>query len=494
MNNSTDYNGAYTKFSKADLKPKGSMLTTFNIVSALVMLLGLIVIIARFALGLGGELNILGLNLGPITNLNQDFPWGLWISFDVLVGIAFAGGAYTLTVIVYMLGQHKYHPIMRSVVLGGFLAYTFYAAALILDLGRPWNALNFVIHIWEFLPFESLVTGNGLWSPGSASMGLVILWFVVFAVMVIITEVPQYSKAKIVQSATWKIVTAVWFAVMVAAAVVIWKISHNYEIASVLFMVAWHFLMYDICLLLEFSPAFAEWFNSKKLWGALKSLYMAAAIIGVTLCMGHQAGVGGIFLLAPFKIHPLWYSGMIPMLFVVSSFFTGLCFVMLEGSLAHKVFDYRVSDHHNATHDDITYGLAKISVFILTVYFVLKMIELGIGGSDEVALLNSTYGYWYLTEIIGFVLIPALVFMRGIQTRSMSVVKYAAGLTLIGVALNRFNISMLAYNFEVVERYVPTIMELCVTFTVVFLEVWVYRLIVNRLPVLGETTEWAEEH
>ncbi len=481
---SVDYHGAYNKVNKGDFRPKGDMNTSFNWITVLIMFLGLCVIIARFALGLGGEVNIGGLNLGPVTNLNQEFPWGLWISFDVLVGIAFAGGAYTLSFVVYALGRHRYHPIMRSVVLGGFLAYTFYAAALILDLGRPWNALNFVIHLWP--------SAESLWSPGSPSMGLVVLWFLVFCGFVILTEIPQFYTAGIVKSKLWKVISAVYFIFMVGAAVAIWKISHHYEIASVLFMVAWHFLMYDICLLLEFSPAFAEWIDSKGLWKVLNSLYMAAAIIGITLCTGHQAGVGGIFLLAPFKIHPLWYSAMIPLLFVVSSFFAGICFVMLEGSLAHKVFVNRVSVHHEATHDDITYGLAKICVGIMGVYFILKLVEIGIDG--DWGFLTSSYGYWYLTEILGFVLIPALMFVRGVYTRSMSVVKYGAALALIGIALNRFNISMLAYNYEVAARYYPTIMELLVTFTVVFLEVWVYRIIVNRLPVLGEGPEWAEGH
>ena len=176
---SVDYHGAYNKVNKGDFRPKGDMNTSFNWITVLIMFLGLCVIIARFALGLGGEVNIGGLNLGPVTNLNQEFPWGLWISFDVLVGIAFAGGAYTLSFVVYALGRHRYHPIMRSVVLGGFLAYTFYAAALILDLGRPWNALNFVIHLWP--------SAESLWSPGSPSMGLVVLWFLVFCGFVILT-------------------------------------------------------------------------------------------------------------------------------------------------------------------------------------------------------------------------------------------------------------------------------------------------------------------
>lgn len=481
-----DYNGAYAPVSRADWRPKGPLATRFNLVTALIMALGLIIIGARFALGLGGELKLGGLNLGPITNLSQDFPWGLWISFDVLVGIAFAGGAYTLAVIVYMLGQHKYHPIMRSVVLGGFLAYSFYAAALILDLGRPWNALNFVVNL--------LPGGEPVWCPGSAGMGLVIAWFAFFTGFVILTEIPRFATARIVQSKVWKILAGVYFAVLVFAAFKIWTVAADYEIASILFMVAWHFLLYDICLLIEFSPACAEWIDSRRLWNVLSSLYLAAAIIGVTLCMGHQAGVGGIFLLAPFKIQPLWYSPWIPAFFVISSFFAGLCFVLLEGSLAQRLFASRVSGGHSAEHADISYGLARLSVGIMLVYLALKVVELVMTGEYRLLAADS-YGYWYVVELVGFVLIPALVMLKGLSGRDLAVVKYGAGLTLIGIALNRFNLSLIAYNYEITaNRYVPTVMEFIVTLTVLSLEFWVYRLIINRLPVVGEGPDWLPEH
>ena len=140
MNNSDfaiarDNDGRPTwKFLIGEFKPRGKFLTPFNIISIPVMLLGLILIIIRFWKG-----------LGAITNLTQEVPWGLWIGFDVVTGVAFAGGAYVLTFMVYILNMQKYHSIVRITVLNGFLAYVFYAGALLLDLGRPWNVINPII-------------------------------------------------------------------------------------------------------------------------------------------------------------------------------------------------------------------------------------------------------------------------------------------------------------------------------------------------------------
>ena len=105
----------FWNFLKKELKPRGNIATPFNLISLPIMILGYIFIVYRLATGLGT----------PITNLNQQYPWGLWIGFDVVTGVAFAGGAYVLCFIVYILGAEKYHAIIRATVLNGFLAYLF---------------------------------------------------------------------------------------------------------------------------------------------------------------------------------------------------------------------------------------------------------------------------------------------------------------------------------------------------------------------------------
>ena len=126
--------GRFGRFMLHELKPKGKILTPFNVVTGVIVAMGAVLLTIRFAFG-----------LGSITNLSQDVPWGLWIGFDVVTGVAFAGGAYVVTFMVYILGQDKYRPIVRVTVLNGFLAYVFYAGALLLDLGRPWNVINPII-------------------------------------------------------------------------------------------------------------------------------------------------------------------------------------------------------------------------------------------------------------------------------------------------------------------------------------------------------------
>ncbi|MBN2567967.1 MAG: hypothetical protein JXB42_00905, partial [Deltaproteobacteria bacterium] len=178
----------FVQFMLSELKPKGDRIfTPFNVISAPVILLGVILIIYRLIHGLGS----------PVTNLSQDFPWGIWIGFDVMVGVAFAGGAYVLTFIVYILKSEKYHVIIRATVLNGLLAYIFYAGAILLDLGRWWNITNPII-------------GN------------------------------------------------------------------KFGVNAVLFLVAWHFLLYMLAELIEFSPAIAEWLGLKRARKILGAMTLGA--------------------------------------------------------------------------------------------------------------------------------------------------------------------------------------------------------------------------
>src|ERR1035437_160900 len=130
-----DRNGkSIWKFLLSELKPKVKLITPFNLISIPIILLALVLIIIRFWKG-----------IGEVSNVTQDVPWGLWKGFNVVTGVAFAGGAYVLTFMVYILNMRKYQSIIRVTVLNGFLAYAFYAGALILDLGRPWHIFNPII-------------------------------------------------------------------------------------------------------------------------------------------------------------------------------------------------------------------------------------------------------------------------------------------------------------------------------------------------------------
>jgi Ni/Fe-hydrogenase subunit HybB-like protein len=387
------------KFFLSELKPRGKWITPFNLISIPIMLLGLGLIVIRFWKG-----------IGSITNLTQDVPWGLWIGFDVVTGVAFAGGAYVVTFMVYILRIKKYQSIVRVVVLNGFLAYVFYAGALLLDLGKPWNVINPII-------------GN------------------------------------------------------------------NFGTSSVLFLVAWHFLLYMIAELIEFSPTIAEWLGAKRARKILSGMTLAAVIFGITLSTLHQSGLGALFLMAKDKIHPLWYSEFIPILFFVSSIFAGLSMVIFEGSISHKVFHNQMGKEHLDSHDDIVHSLSKVCAGAMFVYFFLHIL---IFIHDKNFMhLNTPMGYWFLLEMLGFVLLPMILFYISHRKRNITLIKIASIVTMLGIILNRLNVSVIGFKWDATEQYIPSWMEIVVTMAVIFTEIWIFRWVINRMPVLRESPNWA---
>jgi Ni/Fe-hydrogenase subunit HybB-like protein len=396
--------GDFWTFLKGELKPRGNIATPFNIISLPIMLLGYVFIVYRLALGLGR----------PITNLNQEYPWGLWIGFDVVTGVAFAGGAYVLCFIVYILRAEKYHAIIRATVLNGFLAYLFYAGAIVLDIGRWWNIYNPMV-------------GN------------------------------------------------------------------NFGVNAVMFLVAWHFFLYMLAALVEFSPTIAEWLGMKRLRKILGAMTLGAVIFGITLSTLHQSGLGALMMMAKSKIHPLWYTDFIPILYFVSSIFAGLSLVIFEGSISHKVFGHQLDEAHHKHYDDILVGLARICAVTMFGYLFLKVIL--VVHEHAVQYLNTTMGFWWFFEVIGFVLIPCLMFISGAQQKNTATIKFAAILTMVGIILNRLNYTFIVYNWYVPfsEKYWPAPMELVITASIILTEIWAFRWMVNRMPVLKEPPAWAVE-
>lgn len=394
--------GASTwQFLLHELKPRGKWLTPFNIISIPIILFGLILIVIRFWKG-----------IGSITNLTQEIPWGLWIGFDVVTGVAFAGGAYVLTFMVYILKIKKYHSIIRITVLNGFLAYVFYAGALLLDLGRPWNVINPII-------------GN------------------------------------------------------------------SFGTSSVLFLVAWHFLLYMIAELIEFSPAIAEWLGARRARKILSGMTIAAVVFGITLSTLHQSGLGALYLMAKDKIHPLWYSEFIPILFLVSSVFAGLSMVIFEGSISHKVFFDQVSKENHEKHHSILHGLSGICAGAMFAYLFMQMIVFIHGKRWD--FLSTPMGYWFLVEMIGFVTVPMLMFFYGFRKKNILMIKIAAILTMAGIIINRLNVTVIGFRWDAVNHYYPSWMEIVVTLAVIFTEIWILRWIITRMPVLSDPPEWARD-
>lgn len=380
-----------------------SLFTPFNIIAGIILVAGLIVTVMRFT---GG--------LGAVTNLDQNNPWGIWIGFDLMCGVALAAGGYTTSAACYIFGLKKFHAGVRPAILTAFLGYALVVFALHYDVGRPWR-----------LPYPIFV-----------------------------------------QQGT----------------------------TSLLFEVGLCVFLYLTVLAIEFSPAALEWLGMKKLRNVVVKMTLALTIFGVVLSTLHQSSLGALFTIAPSKLHPLWYSQYLPVFFFVSSICAGLSMVIFEGTLSHKPMHHMMDKEYLDNHDGLILGFGKAASIVLFGYFSIKVI--GLAYDNNWHYLTTGYGAWYLVEMLGFVALPSFLYAIGVRDKNITLIKWAAGLTVLGIVVNRFNISMIAFNYHLpaAERYFPSWGEITISLFVVTIGVLVFRFITTRMPIFFEHPEYKGEH
>jgi Ni/Fe-hydrogenase subunit HybB-like protein len=277
-----------------------------------------------------------------------------------------------------------------------------------------------------------------------------------------------------------------------------WRLPYPFVFSpgptSVLFEVGACVMLYLVVLFLEFSPIALEWLGAKKLRRVVVRLTLLLTIFGVVLSTMHQSSLGALFLIVPSKLHPLWYSSYLPVFFFVSSIAAGLSMVIFEGALSHRGFADKMDEEHKRTANEVVLGFGKAASVVLAAYFALKVFGVALG--DNWGLLGTNYGLWFLLEILGFVLLPCFLFAVGARDRNLKLIQWTALLTVLGIVLNRLNICLICFNWQLpaAERYFPHWMEIGISVFVVTVGVTVFRFIVTRMPVFYEHPDFTEGH
>jgi len=368
-------------------------LTPFNVVAGIIVVIGVVITGIRFTQGLAAT-----------TNLSDYNPWGIWIGFDLLVGVALAAGGYVTSAACYLFGLKRFHSAVRPAILTGFLGYALVVFALHYDVGRPWR-----------LPYPFIVQSGP---------------------------------------------------------------------TSLLFEVAACVALYLTVLFIEFTPAALEWLGLKRARSIVNKLTLVLTIFGVVLSTLHQSSLGALFLIAPSKLHPLWYSPYLALYFFVSSIVAGLSMVIFESTLAHRYFHDKMDAEHREEADGVALGFGKAAAFVLAGYFVMKVI--GLAQTNAWGYLSTGYGLWFLVELLGFVLLPCYTYAIGVREKNLKIIRWTAAWTVLGIVVNRLNVGLIAFNWHLPssERYFPHWMEIGISVFVITLGVLAYRFIVTHMPIL----------
>jgi Ni/Fe-hydrogenase subunit HybB-like protein len=197
-------------------------------------------------------------------------------------------------------------------------------------------------------------------------------------------------------------------------------------------------------------------------------------------------------MIAPSKLHPLWYSSYLPVFFFVSSIFAGLSMVILEGALAHRFLHDKMDETHLKESKTVALGFGKAASFVMMGYVAIKLI--GIAIDNNWHYLATGWGLWFLLELLGFVALPAFIYAVAAREQNLRLVRWCSVIAVLGIVLNRLNISLIAFNWHLppAERYFPSWMEVAISVFVVTVGIVAYRFICTRMPILYEHPDYQQ--
>lgn len=366
-------------------------------------------VVAVFAVGALFMLFRFAAGLGASTGLNDGYPWGIWIAFDVVTGTALACGGYAVALLVYVLNKGKYHPMVRPALLTSALGYTTAAVAIHLDVGRPW----------------------------------------------LLYRVPVYVK--------------------------------HWNFNSALFEVALCVMAYVAVLWVEISPAFMERWKqgpegffkrtSEKLYGPIQKALPWIIALGLLLPTMHQSSLGTVMLLTGPKLHPLWHTPILPLLFLVSCLGMGYAVVVFESTLSAALLK-------RERETSMLAGLAGVMNVVLGGFVALRFVDLLLRGRLSLLFVPDRHAFFFWLETVLF--LAPIVMLRGAKGRADAGSLFRAAIVmLLAGTLYRFDTYLVAFHPGESWSYFPSVPEILVTVGVVALEVIAYVVIVKNFPILS---------
>jgi Ni/Fe-hydrogenase subunit HybB-like protein len=280
--------------------------------------------------------------LGAVTNLDNQHPWGIWIGIDVAAGVALAAGGFTTAALGHIMHKDQYHAIIRPALLTAMLGYTFVAASVMIDLGRYY-------YIWH-----PIIMWNG--SSALFEVGMCVM---IYLTVLYIEFLPIVTER------------------------FIGRVN---------------------------LPGFLKRFNKpvdkflRALDRGLEKTMFVFIIAGVVLSCLHQSSLGTLMVIAGPKMHPLWQTPVLPLLFLLSAISVGFPMVIMESYLTSKSFGLK-------PETKILSDLSNIVAPLLGVYLAFKIGDMAIRKTFVYLTEINTASVMFTLEVLIGAIIPLRMFL-----------------------------------------------------------------------------------
>ncbi|WP_239027919.1 NrfD/PsrC family molybdoenzyme membrane anchor subunit [Geomonas subterranea] len=289
---------------------KGNIFTKSFFVLLSLSLVGLFFTAVRFTKG-----------IGAVSNLSDGYPWGIWVAYDVAIGTAVTCGGYTVALLSYIINRGHYNTLVKSAILtslfGSFLA----ASSIVVEIGRPWNA-------------HGLLSATS-WQPSSAFFELVLCLFG-YLIALCLEYLPNLLALMGRGTPTAMRTLALNF--LLRKGLVAWQPAGKGRCPVAL----------------------------PRLWTIINRVLICSATAGIILPTMHQSALGSLMLIASTKLHPLWHSPFLPLLFLINCIYFGYAIVIFVSVLSSFVLN-------RGFHDSQLAAVGRVIPWLTAAWLVIRI-------------------------------------------------------------------------------------------------------------------------
>ncbi len=255
-----------------------------------------------------------------------------------------------------------------------------------------------------------------------------------------------------------------------------WHPLVMWNIHSVMFEITWCVICYSTVLTLEFAPVILEKFKLKFPLKLVKKITIPVVIMGVLFSTLHQSSFGSLYLIAPGKVYPLWYSSLLPLHFFISCIAAGLAMIIFESFLTARALNQSLNTR-------VITSLGKGIFVVLIISGVIKFADILIAGKLNLLFVPVSETYMFWLEIILGTIIPVILLSSKKLQRNRTALYFVSIITLSGFMLNRLNVSITSLVRSSGQAYLPSFEEISITLMLIILGMYAFKLITKHFAV-----------
>ena len=254
---------------------------------------------------------------------------------------------------------------------------------------------------------------------------------------------------------------------------------------SVMFEITWCIILYTTVLTLEFAPVVLEKFHLHAPIKVLRTISLPVVVAGVVLSTLHQSSFGSLYLVVPERMHPLWFSDIVPFLFFISCVAAGISMVIFSSFMSARAFGRRIEM-------PLFSELARVLTVVLALLFTVRVQDLMSRDALRYVFQPTYQSALFLLEITVGVIVPVVLLLFRKVRMSQKGLFYTSILVILGFVANRMNTAVTSMEHWPQRTYLPSWQEVSITVALGTAGFVAFYYVAKNFPVFVDHERHAE--